>query len=36
MTKWVADIKLLKSLGWKPRFTLKKGLEETMQYYLPL
>ena len=35
MNKWVANIKLIKSLGWNPRFTLKKGLEETMQYYLP-
>jgi nucleoside-diphosphate-sugar epimerase len=35
MNSWVADTKLIRSLGWKPRFTLKKGLEETMQYYLP-
>jgi len=35
MKSWVADTKLIRSLGWKPKFTLKKGLEETMQYYLP-
>jgi nucleoside-diphosphate-sugar epimerase len=32
---WVADNKLLKTLGWQPKFDLRKGIEETVKYYLP-
>lgn len=34
---WVADIsELKKTLGWKPKFNLKKGLEETYRWNLSL
>ena len=32
---WRADNKLLKSLGWKQKYSLEKGLEATLSYYLP-
>lgn len=31
--KWVADISLLKSFGWKPKYSLQKGLKKTYEYY---
>jgi len=33
--KWVADISLIKSFGWKPKTSLKEGLENIASYYLP-
>jgi nucleoside-diphosphate-sugar epimerase len=32
---WRANNKLLKSLGWKQKYTLAQGLEATLSYYLP-
>lgn len=32
---WVADISLIKSLGWQPKVDLYKGLKETVDYYCP-
>jgi nucleoside-diphosphate-sugar epimerase len=34
--KWVANNKLIKSLGWRPKTSLRKGLENVGSYYLPL
>lgn len=33
---WRANPSKLKKLGWKPKFTLKKGLQETYTYYSEL
>lgn len=30
---WVADATLLRSLGWKPYYTIDSGLEKTYEYY---
>lgn len=30
---WVADATLLRSLGWKPMYTIDTGLEKTFEYY---
>jgi len=30
---WCADITKIKKLGWKPKFTLEKGLKDTFEYY---
>lgn len=34
--KWVANNKLIKSLGWKPKTRLLQGLQNVGSYYLPL
>ena len=30
---WVADITLMKSLGWKPKYTLREGLKKTYDHF---
>lgn len=32
-TKWVADITLARTLGWKPKVNLTQGLTKTVKYY---